>query len=455
MAKTWIVTLIPMILLAGSRSRAEDNLLPLSEVVRRVVAHDPGVRAYHADQDAARSEAKRTETLRLPKLYLNTDVGGGQMVNDVANVLLTGLSPASVTDPKTRSNLANLSANRPFAIPGAHLESLLFDGGRTGAAVRSAWLTENKSGVAQARATQDETYAAAADFLGLAQGRVLDRYLEDHVRVTELVSNALADQAKAGRITDARALAGRAQLQTAQAALENNRDEMRTASDLLRQRAGLAAEAAFDTRPAEDFLGQYLLSPLPEDAELQSNAALQATLLDTQIQEQQVRAAKARRLPELKFVADYGFVFSALVFTYRPAYSVGVRATYPLFTGGEVEKSVQTETRRLDAATLREQKTRSVLQEEYTRLQAENRKLGRQLDAARSQLSQAEELYRIIRLKYDQGATSPTDLLETAELLLNSRERCLELARSSLLLRWAAFRFQGKLLAELERSPLP
>jgi hypothetical protein len=46
-------------------------------------------------------------------------------------------------------------------------------------------------------------------------------------------------------------------------------------------------------------------------------------------------------------------------------------------------------------------------------------------------------------------------LLEAAELLLNSRQRCLDLTRSSLLTRWAAFRLQGKLLAELQGGTQP
>jgi outer membrane protein TolC len=134
---------------------------------------------------------------------------------------------------------------------------------------------------------------------------------------------------------------------------------------------------------------------------------------------------------------------------------VGVRASYPLFTSREVERNIRAEQQRLSAAALREDKTRAVLREEYTRLQAENRKIGRQLDAARAQLAQAEELYRITRLKYDQGAGAPSDLLEAAELLLNSRQRCLDLTRSSLLTRWAAFRLQGKLLAELQGGTQP
>ena len=450
-----LARLLPLMLLSVPALRAQETLVPMAEVVRRVVKRDPGVQAREAEREAARSEARRTETMRLPKFYISTDVGGGKVINDMADVLLTGLAPASVTDPKTRSRLENLSANRPFVVPGARLEDNLFDGGRTRAAIRSAWLNESKAGVAKSHAVEDEAYATASDFLSLAQGQALGRYLEDFARVAELVAKALADQAQAGRITEARALAGQSKLQAAQAALGNNREDLRLVSDLLRERAGYPPEAAFDTRALEALLETFRLSLMPPESAPEKNAALQNASLDAQIQEQQARAAKAQRLPELRFVAEYGFTFSALLFTFRPGYNVGVRASYPLFTSREVERNIQTELKRLDAANLRQEKTRAVLGEEYARLLAENRKLGRQLEAARSQLVQAVEIYRVARLKYDQGAGAPSDLLEAADLLLNSRQRCLELTRSSLLLRWAAFRFQGGLLPELERGALP
>ena len=429
--------------------------MPLGEVVRLVVERDPGVRALGSERQAAASEAKRTETLRLPKLYLNTDVGAGKLVNDVSNVLLTGLSPASVTDPTTRSRLADLSSDRPFVVPGARLENRLFDGGRTRAAIRSAWLNESKAGVAEARTREDEAFTVASDFLDLAQSRVFSSHLEDYSRVAGLVAEALDDQVKAGRITEARALIGRAKLEDARTAVENNRDDLRLISNLLRGKAGLPDDAAFDTRSLESRLEEFSLSVMPEDSGLDKNATLQTALLDTRIQEQQVKAARGHRLPEIKFVAEYGFAFSSLLFTFRPGYNVGVRASYPLFTSREIQRTIQMESRRLDAAAFREAKTRAVLSEEYTRLLAENRKLGRQHESARSQLAQAEEVYRVAQLKYDQGAGSPDTLLEAAELLLGSRRRCLELTRSSLLLRWSTLRFQGKLLAALEREALP
>jgi outer membrane protein TolC len=451
----WLARFVVLMFLGAATLLAQENLVSLAEAVRRVAERDPGIRAREAERQAAQSEARRAETLRLPKMFLSMDAGGGKLVNDVANVLLTGLTPVSVTDPKTRSRLAGLSANRPYLVPGARLESNLFDGGRAGATIRSAWLGESKAGVARDRAREDEAYATASDFLNLAERRISSRYLEEYARVAELAAQALSAQAKAGRITEARALAGQARFQSAQAALENNRDDLRLTSDLLRQRAGFPAQTAFDTPPLEAQLSDFRLALIPGDGDLEKNSDLLNAELDARMQEQQVRSSKAARLPELRFVAEYGFSFSSLLFTFRPGYNVGVRANFPLFTSHETERNIQSNLRKLDAASLKEEKVKSTLREEYARLLADNRKLGRQLEAARSQLAQAEELYRVSRLKYDQGAGSPADLLEAAELLLNTRERCLELARSSLELRWTALRLQGGLLAELERAAQP
>jgi outer membrane protein TolC len=444
-----------MILFVPVSIWAQEKLVPLATVVKRAVERDPGVRAHRAEKEAARSEALRVRTMRLPKLYVSTDVGGGQIVNDLANVLLTGLSPASVTDPKTRSRLADLSASRPYFVPGARLEDNLFDGGATSAAIRSATLNESKAEVTGNRAAEDEAFTAASDFLSLAQGRVLSRYLEEYVRVAELVATALEDQAKAGRITVAKALTGQAKLEAARAALENNRDDLLVFSSLLRQRAGLPQDAAFDTRWLESRLSESSLFPLPETLEVEPNSDLQNSSLDARIQEQELRAAKARRIPDVKFVAEYGFSFSALIFTFRPGYDVGLRVNYPLFTSRELERNIQTQQRRLDAANFRREKVATALREDHIRLLAEGRKLGRQYDAAHSALAQAEEVYRVERLKYDQGAGAPGDLLEAADLLSTARQRCLDLTRSSLLLRWTALRSEDALLVELEQGTQP
>jgi len=300
------------------------------------------------------------------------------------------------------------------------------------------------------RELEDDAYAAASDFLSLAYDRVLSGYLDEYSGIAQLANQALRDLAKAGRITDAQALAGQTKLQTARAALENDRDDLLTVSDLLRQRAGLDQATAFDTRELETGLSRFSLATLPENPGLDKNAEFQNSALDARIQEEGVHAAKARLMPELKLVAEYGFTFSGEVFSFRPSYSVAVRATYPLFTGRELERNVRTQALRLEAANLQQQGTLAALREEHVHLLAENRKLRREYEAARSGLSQAEEVYRVSRLKYDQGAGSPSELLESAELRASLRQRCLDLARSSLLMRWRALRLKGGLLAELE-----
>jgi outer membrane protein len=441
---------------------AQQTLMPMAEVVRRAVDRDPGVRAREADREAARSEIDRTRAERLPKLYLSTNAGAGQEPNDLADVLLTGLTPVAVTDPVTRSRLADLSASRPYVIPAARLENMLFDGGQTGAAIRSARLTADKAAVDEGATREAEAYAAASNFLNLAYDQAFSRYLEEYEGVAELTAAAIRDQAAAGRATDSEALAAEAKLQAAKTALEDNRDDLRLESSLLRQQASLPTETAFDTRPLESRLveAQAPPNPLPIQEEggpgtsaafsPDKNADLQIASLDTRLQEEAVQTARARRLPSVNLVAEYGFAFSNLLFTFRPGYDVGVQANFPLFTSHELEQSVKTELYRADAARLRQEKVAASLREEDLETSAQGRKLARNSQAARSQLAQAEENYRVARLKYDQGAGSASNLMEGAELLLSSRRQCLDLARSSLLLHWTRLRMQGELLGELK-----
>ncbi len=449
------ILLLVLCFLASSPSRAQQNLLPLASAIRQVVEKDPGVLARQADLRAAENDTRRAEAKRLPKLYITTGSGVGKSVDDLANVLLTGLVPVAVTNPRTRSRLANLSLSRPYVVPGASLEDNLYDGGRTAAAIETARLTADKSEVGRARARQTVAYQAALDYARLAQGQILQRDLEEYAQVAQLAAKALAEQAKVGKITPADALAGESKYQAAEAALGNDRDDLRLWSDLLRRLGSFAQDAAFDTRPLEAYLAQYPLSPMPEAMETSKAHAVRDAALDARIAAERLRAARAARLPQVSFVAEYGFQFSNLLFTFRPGYNVGVQVSYPLFTSGSRSRRISAGEAELTAARLEASKAREEQAAQYDQMAEENRKIGRALEAAQSDLAQAVEVYRVTRLKYDQGIESAADLLKAAGFLLKSRQQCLALAQSSLLLRWSALRSQDQLISTLERGSLP
>jgi outer membrane protein TolC len=449
------MTLLMLCLLIPSPLAAQESLETLASVVRKVVEKDPGIQARQAAVEAAAADARQTESQRLPKLYVSVDTGEGKSVNDLANVLLTGLNGARVANAITRSRLADLSNSRSYFVPGARLEENLYDGGRTSAEVRSAWLAKDKTDLGEQKTIQDEAYTTASYYLNLARAQILQKDLGDYSDIAALAAKALSDQAKAGRITAAKALAGQAKAEEARTSVENDRDDMRLWSNLLRRLAALPPSAAFDTRPLEQYLAAFQPTPVPEEAEIGSSPDMKDATLDARIQEQHLREAESGRLPQIKFVAQYGFQFSNLLFTFRPGYNAGIEVDYPLFTSGETKRHIAAEEGRMRSASLKVRKTREVLSEEYERASEQNGKLARELQAARAELAQSEEVYRVARLKYDQGAGSALDLLEAAGLLLTSREHCLDLTSSSLLLDWSVLQTQGHLEASLEKGMLP
>jgi outer membrane protein TolC len=434
-------------LLVPAAVDGQGSLLTLSSVVRRVAAKNPGILAQKAAVEAARADAREVRTERLPKIYLSMDTGEGKNVNDIANVLLTGLSGASVADPGTRTRLADLSLSRPYFVPGARLEDDLYDGGRTRAAIGAALAKQDETSVGEQKAAEEKAYLAATDYLNLARAQILEKDLGDYAEIATRFAQALADQAKAGRITEAQALGSQTKALDAKTSLDNNRDDMCLWSDLLRQLAALPASAAFDTQKLEAYLSGFEPAVIPEQADLASNLDVQDAGLEAEIEKQHLHEALSRKLPQIKIVAQYGYQFSNLLFTFRPGYNAGIEVTYPLFTSGATERAIAAEQARLRAATLKQRETREVLSGQYAEV--------RELEAAKAELDQAREVYRVASLKYDQGAGSDSDLLEAAGLLLTSRERCLDLTRSSLLLYWRVLETQGRLEASLEKGALP
>jgi outer membrane protein TolC len=447
--------LLLIFFLAPPFSQAQQKLISLATTVRRVVATDPGVLARQAESAAAQTETRRAEAKRLPRLDITTGTGVGKSVDDLANVLLTGLVPVAVTNPHTRSRLASLSLSRPYVVPGASLEDTLYDGGQTAAAIELARLTADKSRVGSKQAREDVAYQAALDYLRLARGQILQRDLEQYAQIAQLAAKALAAQAKVGKIAPTDALVGASKYEAVEAALSNDRDDLRLWSQLLRQLGGFPPDTAFDTRPLEAYLADFPLSPLPEQMEVSKTRAVRDAALDARMAAEQLRSARAARLPQVSFLAEYGFQFSNLLFTFRPGYNVGVEVTYPLFTGRRRSRQIALSQERLIAARLQARKTQEEQAATDEQMAEENRNVGRDLEAAKTSLAQASEVYRLARLKYDQGIESPVDLLKAAELWLKSRQQCLALAQSSLRLRWAVLRSQGQLVTTLEQGVLP
>ncbi|MDQ0290299.1 TolC family protein [Oligosphaera ethanolica] len=162
---------------------------------------------------------------------------------------------------------------------------------------------------------------------------------------------------------------------------------------------------------------------LLQDA-LASRADYQALLARVEAQRQQVRAARARRYPDLSFRASYGNSWDMEDSEANEVGELGVVVSMPLFSGGGISAAIAREQALLLAAeeSLRESRLR--IQVELQSALADIHSTHARYDVTSKSVQQAGESLRIEQEKYKQGKGSITDVLDAQSALLSLQTSC-------------------------------
>ncbi len=319
--------------------------------------------------------------------------------------------------------------NLPFGRPNAYNFGLsfsqrLFDGGRTAGQSRaaSARLRGAEIGLtaAQAQLVLDVTQAYYDALLGDRLVAIAEATLEQ--ADTTLTETQLARDV--GNTSEFDLLRARVTRDNQRPVLIRRRAERDIAYVRFKQLLNLPlAESVQLTTPLGDTTATppaviATLTDAPGDTTPATRAPVRQAVEDVQAQRGLVGAARGERWPSLSVSSSFAQIaFPTGAFPgsddFLTDWTVGVGLSLPLFTGGRISGSVGAARANLEDAELRLRQTREAAQ-----VDARNTVLSLQaavaaMDASVGTVEQAQRAYEIAELRYREGLSTQTELLES------------------------------------------
>jgi outer membrane protein TolC len=410
---------------SAQQADAPDSVLTLIEALARAIGSHPSLRVAEADYDAAGADLTRARADWLPQLSLRASLTQHQ-------------------EPMIAYPLHELSAevlpifDRTLIQGGVDLGWKLFDGGGRTARIRSSRARTEQAAASRVAATTQLIIDVTRGYLGVLSTAEVLAALDEHLVALDAERTRVRQLLEQGQAAEVERLRVQAALAQADAERITTAATLDAAERSLARMLGLAPSAVRASRLAPVRLAT---PPLPARTTLverldSANATVIEARHAAESAEWARRAASATWWPRLEGFGGYG-LWAIPDGNVQLEWQVGVRVSYPLFTGGDRSGAVAGAT--AQAVRARE---RLALVELTTR-----ERLDYALTASREQRARAEavaaavrhltEVTRIERLALETGTGPQTDFLRA--------EADLHRARAALV--QAEY---GELLAQLE-----
>lgn len=438
--RLFLVTCIAAIGPAGGLV-AQPPRLTVHEAVSRALEHHPSMRSAASALDGARAGLAEAGGTRWPQLRL--DASATRFQEPMVVAPLHGFDPQS--PPLFDRTLVQASLGASY---------LLFDGGRRGALVRGeqAGVRGQESAV---DATGQALIAEVLDaWLAVSAGRELLAGDDEQVAAIRAEQDRVRQFLDAGRAAPVEALRVAAALAGAEAVRATRAEELSRNELRLARLTGLAAETIRSTpmpglrpatpRPTADVLRADARLHNPDLA--RARARMEAT-------EAMTAATGSAWWPELRLVAGYTD-YSSGEGRLTGEWHAGIRAGYPLFTGGSRRAATAQAGHQLGAASAELSAAEMRVDDAIDQALA----LARAAEARGAALQAAtdlhEEVARIERLALDEGAGTQTDWLAARAALQASRSALVEARHAEVSARAALARLTGGLTPAALRTLL-
>jgi len=412
--------LVPLLFLAPLLAQEP---LSMTDAVKLALAHNQTIAAASAGMKAAAARINEARSGRLPKLNYSESYARSDNPVFVFSSLLT-------QHQFTADNFQLDTLNRPDSLNNFQsqisVDQVIYDGGRTHHAVRSAELAHEMSGEEGRRARMQVLAGAAKAYYGALLAQASLAAAEEAVRSAEADLKRAETVHAAGMSTDADVLS----IRVHRAQVEEQR--IRRAADLEVARAALndALGLPLDTpyrltsklepvsMPAQT-LADYERGALAERPEAHE-VKLGASLAKAQIGE-----ARGSLLPEVGVHGAFEADRQRFYDRGGANWLASVSLRWNLFNGFGDRARIQAATEGLRRAEAIEERAGSGIRLEVRRAYADLRAAQQQIAVAQAAVAEAEESRRITRNRYEAGLTNVTDLLRNETAVLESRTQYL------------------------------
>lgn len=397
--------------------------LSLKQAVEIALRQHPQVQAARSGRQAAETRIQAARSGYLPKLHYAESY---QRTNNPVYVFGALLTQARFTE----QNFALPALNRPDFLNNFQsqlaLEQVIYDGGATRQAVRSAQLGTELAAEEERRARQGVIAGVVRAYFGAVLAAESLKTAEEAVRSAEADLERTRALRSAGLITDADVLSLEVHLAAMREQRIRRAAELEVAQAALNEALGLPLDTRHElatalspaTLPAPEF------EAYEKDAIAQRPETRQAALA-VRLASSQAAAARAALWPQVVFRSVFETDRQRFVTRGAANWLAAVSLRWNLFNGfadrerireaGFAEQKAEAERRRAESLV------RLHVRQAYAGWQAAQQRI----EVARAAISQAEESLRITKNRYENGLATVTDLLRTETALLESRNRYL------------------------------
>jgi len=382
--------------------------LSISQAVDSALKYSPAISGRRALADAASARLSTAKSMKQVSTTLSGTLDNSNMQMILPGV--EGLGPASGTmvSDKSRAGLTLM-----FMYPlttGGKLESMI----RSSSVNRASSELDIKSAELDAALTVKTAYrqAALAVLMQDAAQRWVDESTE-RVRIAE-------DSYTQGRIAKFDLLRNKAELSDASAKLNTAKHDITTALIRLKSAMGVSQESSIEISDTlSDSVPDIQSGDLIEKA-LKDRPDLQSARKMVEGRKEMVKAAKAASAPQLYAIA-MGQAESVQGMPFDKGYLLGLAAAMPLSDGG-LRKSAVDEAK----AMVKEAESNLSAMELQVRAEvasgiADVDTAAKNLALASDAITQAEEDYKVIRLRYEAGKSTNVEVLDALAALTSAR----------------------------------
>jgi outer membrane protein TolC len=400
---------------------AAQEPLSLKDAVRLALTKHPSVEAARSGVNAAEIRIAEARAGYLPKVnyaesYLRTD-----------NPVIV-FSSLLTQHQFSAANFALGPLNRPDFLNNFQsqvtLDQVVYDGGQTKLAVKSADLGRSLSAEDERRNRMNVIANAVRAYHGavLAAGSV--NVANEAVRSAEADVNRAEAVRAAGMSTDADVLSIRVHLAAVREQQIRRKADLDVSVAALNEALGLPLSQPHDlsTPLAAASLDDRSLEQYEKEAGL-SRPELRETRLAASLAETQGTSARAALLPQV--VVHAGFEADRQTFATRGGGSWLASASlrWNLFNGGADKARISEAAYGLQRARAIETQASTQVRLEVRRAYADLGAASRRIEVAQAAVAMAEESLRITKNRFEAGLANVTDLLRTETSLLETRNR--------------------------------
>lgn len=379
----------------------------LSDAVQTALKNSPIIRSAASQASAAEARVGMARSMSRPQVSATAFAGHSTMGDIIAsppNVAPTGIF--------TVPDRTGVTGQVGLMLP-------IYTGGRTSNAVRSARAASTATASDRASTERDVTLQAKMAYHRalLTQATVsvycdLVSQAQERVRTSEAAFTA-------GRIARYDLLRNQSALADAEQQLANSERDAQVAMLDLKTALGISAASGLTLKDSLEHARITGTVDIYMDSALKNRPELAAARARVESANSGVSVTRGAYRPQVYGQAMEGV--SASSGRTDTGFTVGITAGIPILDGGQRRSAVRESEAMLESARSDERQALLVVQQDVGTAWAEVQAAEKSVDLSEAAVTQAEEDYRVVRLRYEAGKAVNVEVLDALAALTRAR----------------------------------